>query len=110
SFGEKDLVTLHQYQHNFSMDEQADEEKTEKRNKKREEKGLSEGASSFKNMSIKLDGNKYIVDAYGYHQVFTKISDSLIRDKNGIEYHKIMDEYDHSAIRWIDENRKKDNY
>src|SRR5699024_750225 len=36
SFGEKDLVTLHQYQHNFSMDEQTDEEKTEKRNKKRE--------------------------------------------------------------------------
>ena len=67
----------------------------------REEKGLENGLTEYKLLTIETKGNKYIVSALGYYQEFTKLSDTIIRDRDGTEYKFVEDEASHDLLRWM---------
>lgn len=66
------------------------------------EKGLEDGVHTYRDLKVKVDGNQYILTAYGYSQEFTKLSDTIIRDANGIEYRK-LGPASHDTLYWMAE-------
>lgn len=70
-------------------------------NEKREillEKGLEDGVVTYEDLTVEVKGNTYIVSAYGYSQEFTRLSDTIIRDSNGIEYFKTFSSATHEDL------------
>ncbi|MER2109661.1 MAG: hypothetical protein ABS889_01870, partial [Desemzia incerta] len=62
------------------------------------EMGLVEGIASYEDVTIEVKGDTYIVSAYGYSQEFTKLSDTIIQDSNGIEYFKVSSNNTHDDL------------
>ncbi|WP_208559449.1 helix-turn-helix transcriptional regulator [Marinilactibacillus kalidii] len=67
------------------------------------EKGIEDGTKEYPDMTIELDKNYYVVTANGYSQRFKKLSDSIIQDLDGNEYHKTLSENTHKSLRMMDE-------
>lgn len=100
SFSENDLLMLNEY---MPIGPFMNPARIKKKQQEFDEKGLADGMTEYKDLKIKVEGNKYILTAYGYKQEFTKLSDTIIRDENGTEYYKLQDTSMHKIIYHIAE-------
>ncbi|GEK90777.1 hypothetical protein AKA01nite_03990 [Alkalibacterium kapii] len=57
--------------------------------------------NNYNNLRIEVDNDKYIVTAHGYSQEYTRLSDTIIKDSNGLEYYKALSETSHDSLFWI---------
>lgn len=98
SFDEKSLVLWNNrnYMANITLDME-DEEISEIHGRWLE-MGLVEGIATYEDVTIEVKGDTYIVSAYGYSQEFTKLSDTIIQDSNGIEYFKVSSNNTHDDL------------
>ncbi|WP_188204619.1 helix-turn-helix transcriptional regulator [Desemzia incerta] len=98
SFDEKSLVLWNNrnYMANITLDME-DEEISEIHGRWLE-MGLVEGIATYEDVTIEVKGDTYIVSAYGYSQEFTKLSDTIIQDSNGIEYFKVFSNNTHDDL------------
>lgn len=98
SFDEKSLVLWNNrnYVANITLDME-DEEISEIHGRWLE-MGLVEGIATYEDVTIEVNGDTYIVSAYGYSQEFTKLSDTIIQDSNGIEYFKVFSNNTHDDL------------
>lgn len=98
SFDEKSLVLWNNrnYVANITLDME-DEEISEIHGRWLE-MGLVEGIATYEDVTIEVKGDTYIVSAYGYSQEFTKLSDTIIQDSNGIEYFKVSSNNTHDDL------------
>lgn len=98
SFDEKSLVLWNNrnYMANITLDME-DEEISEIHGRWLE-MGLVEGIATYEDVTIEVKGDTYIVSAYGYSQEFTKLSDTIIQDSNGIEYFKVFSNSTHDDL------------
>ena len=98
SFDEKSLVLWNNrnYMANITLDME-DEEISEIHGRWLE-MGLVEGIATYEDVTIEVKGDTYIVSAYGYSQEFTKLSDTIIQDTNGIEYFKVFSNSTHDDL------------
>lgn len=106
SIDEGDMVMLNQYSSILGglITPYMTPDKIQKMREEWEEKGLADGLNDYKDLIITVDGNKYILTAYGYRQEFTKLSDTIIRDENGIEYYELPGGAMHEALYGLAEN------
>lgn len=65
--------------------------------------GMEAGLHEFDDLSIEVYGQHYIVTADGLLMEFTRLSDTIIRRADGIEYRKVLDEHAHDSMHWIGE-------
>ncbi|MCC5889858.1 MAG: helix-turn-helix transcriptional regulator [Alkalibacterium sp.] len=65
--------------------------------------GLEAGVHEFDNLNISVFGQHYIVSADGLQMEFTRLSDSIIRNSEGIEFYRVQDESAHDSLFWIHE-------
>lgn len=63
------------------------------------EAGLADGAIEYDDLTVEVQDEMYIVSAHGYHQSFERVTETMIRDSNGTEYHKILDVPSHETLR-----------
>lgn len=96
SFGEQDMLVLNEF--SVWILPFMDPNEIQKKQAELEEKGLENGLTEYKLLTIETKGNKYIVSALGYYQEFTKLSDTIIRDMNGIEYKLIEEKSAHDLL------------
>lgn len=96
SFGEQDMLVLNEF--SVWILPFMDPTDIQKKQAELEEKGLENGLTEYKLLTIETKGNKYIVSALGYYQEFTKLSDTIIRDMNGIEYKLIEEKSAHDLL------------
>jgi len=104
SFGSDDMVVLNRYNPGGIMI--SPDTNPEKINEMREEwmeKGLEDGVHTYEDLKIETAGTTYLVTAHGYSQEFTKLSDSIIKDANGIEYYLEIPSESHESLYWIAE-------
>lgn len=98
SFDEKSLVLWNNrnYEANITLD--MEDEEISKIHGRWLEMGLVEGIATYEDVTIEVKGDTYIVSAYGYSQEFTKLSDTIIQDSNGIEYFKVFSNNTHDDL------------
>jgi transcriptional regulator with XRE-family HTH domain len=65
--------------------------------------GLEEGLVTYKDLSIEVVEETYIVSAYGYQQRFERLSDSVIQDANGTEYSIVRPSSSHRTLNTLAE-------
>ena len=53
--------------------------------------GMEDGSTLYEDLSISLDGDTYVVEAQGYSERYTRLSDTILRDSNGNEYRRVSD-------------------
>lgn len=100
SFGRNDLLILNDYGFVIiTPDMNASE--INKKAEKAKENGLIDGLTHYEKLEVTTEEDKYIVKSYGYYQEFTKLSDSIIRDANGIEYRFLQKESNHGTINFL---------
>lgn len=100
SFGDSDMMIFNQYEvPRISPD--VIPETIHKKHKEWEEKGLADGLYKYKDLKITLEENKYILTAYGYHQEFTRISDTIIKSGDDIEYYLQQPNSSHRSLQWL---------
>ena len=111
SFGSKDFVILNDYgeRYQFFLPGTSQKE-VDSMHKEWEEKGLKSGVHAHKNMKIKTEGNTYIVEAYGYRQLFERLSGSIIKDANGVEYYLIDARDSHEFLQEYGKRITEDNF
>lgn len=63
------------------------------------EAGLADGAIEYDDLTIEVMDEMYIVSAHGYQQNFERVTEMMIRDSNGTEYHKILDAPSHESLQ-----------
>ena len=63
------------------------------------EAGLADGAIEYDDLTVEVQDEMYIVSAHGYQQSFERVTETMIRDSNGTEYHKILDMPSHQTLR-----------
>ncbi len=61
--------------------------------------GLADGAIEYDDLTVEVQDEMYIVSAHGYRQNFERVTETMIRDSNGTEYHKILDMPSHETLR-----------
>ncbi|MBM6615181.1 helix-turn-helix transcriptional regulator [Desemzia sp. RIT804] len=103
SFGEEDLVILNEHDMISWLTPDSDPAEVEEIRQKWIERGLEDGIVKYNDLKVAAEDDKYIVTAYGYSQKFTKLSDTIIRDENGIEYYNVATEQMHDSLYWIAE-------
>ncbi|MDE1549638.1 helix-turn-helix transcriptional regulator [Jeotgalibaca caeni] len=102
SISDKDLMLLNQYHKDWILPDTSLEE-VQKQREEWKEKGLEDGLHHYEDLQIIVEGNQYIVTAYGYRQEFTKLSDTILKDENGIEYYLDSPEESHTLLEFIAE-------
>lgn len=100
SFGNKDMLIFNQYEDSLITPDVIPET-IHKKQAEWEEKGLADGLYKYKDLKITLEGNKYILTAYGYYQEFTRISDTIIESGDDIEYYLQQPNSSHKTLRWL---------
>lgn len=63
------------------------------------EAGLADGAIDYDDLTVEVQDEMYMVSAHGYQQSFERVTETMIRDSNGTEYHKILDMPSHKTLR-----------
>ena len=63
------------------------------------EAGLTDGVIEYDGVKIEVQDQMYIVSAHGYQQKFERVTETMIRDSNGTEYHKIIDVSSHESLQ-----------
>lgn len=106
SIGKDDLVVLNEHDMITSLTPESDPEAIEEIRQEWIDRGLKDGITAYDDLKIEVEGNKYIVTAYGYSQKFTKLSDTIIRDENGLEYYIVASEQMHDSLYWIADELK----
>lgn len=103
SIAKKDLVILNDHDMLTFITPDTDAEKMEQIRQEWIERGLEDGIATYDDLKVEVEGDKYIVTAYGYSQTFTKLSDTIIRDENGIEYYTVAPKSMHDSLYWMAE-------
>lgn len=101
SFGKEDLVILNEHDMLSWLTPDSDPADIEEVRQEWIEKGLENGIVKYDDLKVVVEDDKYIVTAYGYSQKFTKLSDTIIRDENGIEYYNVATEQMHDSLYWM---------
>lgn len=102
SLGTDDMVILNEFGGNAWINPDMNPEKINELREEWIEKGLENGVHAYKDLKVKVEGDTYILTAYGYSQEFTKLSDTIIRDANGIEYRRLGPAA-HESLYWMAE-------
>lgn len=100
SFDQSSVVTFNRYQLGI-VNPQITAEEHEDLLEDWLSKGLEDGVNSYQNLEIVVDGNNYIISAQGLLMEFTRLSSTIIRDSNGIEYYKVLAEDTHDDLQMI---------
>lgn len=108
SFDRNSLAIYNSHGFNDTLRSDQDEDNIPLGGKELLEKGIEDGTKEFPDMKIELDKNYYVVTANGYSQRFKKLSDSIIQDLDGNEYHRVASENTHDSLRWMDEVMKEE--
>lgn len=98
SFDKDSLVVWNQYNILSNLTPNTNPEDINEMREEWLEKGLEDGIITYEDLTIKVDGNTYLVSGYGYSQEFTRLSDTIIRDANGIEYFKTFSSSTHEDL------------
>lgn len=98
SFDQDSLVVWNQYNLLSMLTPDSGSDEINEKREKLLEKGLEDGVVTYDDLAIEVEGNTYIVSAYGYSQEFTRLSDTIIRDSNGIEYFKTYSNSTHEDL------------
>lgn len=106
SFDSESAVILNQYGPWPSVPESTDESDEDDKepldNQETEgellAKGLEEGMNHYENLDIDVYGQQYIINADGLLMEFTRLSSTIIRSSDGIEYYKVLDESVHDSL------------
>lgn len=105
SFDNNSVVMFNRYNQGLITPE-TDPEVVEEHREEWLEKGLEDGVSTYEDMRIAVEEDTYVVTAHGYSQEFTRLSGTIIRDANGIEYYQVFDEANHEDLYFIAEELK----
>lgn len=72
-------------------------------------RGLEDGLNTYRNLEVDVDEETYIVSAQGLRIEFTRLSSTIIRNEDGIEYHRVLDESTIDDLSSIDEWLTEEN-
>lgn len=97
SFDSNSVMILNQY--TGLIKPNVDVQELEELKEEQAEAGLADGAIEYDDLTVEVQDEMYIVSAYGYRQSFERVTETMIRDSNGTEYHKILDMPSHEILR-----------
>lgn len=66
---------------------------------------------NYENLKVELVENTYVVTGQGYHEIFERLSENVIRDTEGTEYYIINQSPMHDSLQYfseLDEKERKD--
>lgn len=72
-------------------------------------RGLEDGLNTYRNLEVDVEEETYIVSAQGLRIEFTRLSSTIIRNEDGIEYHRVLDESTIDDLSSIDEWLTEEN-
>lgn len=108
SFDSNSLIIWNRYFPAF-INPSVDPEKINEMYEEWLEKGLEDGLVTYKDLTVEVEEDTYIVSGHGYIQEFVRLSDKVIRDSNGTEYFKNASVSSHDVFNNPPEELENDN-
>lgn len=109
SFDQNSAVTFNRYQLSF-IDPQISADEHEVVLEEWLSKGIADGVNSYQNLEVEVDGDNYVVSAQGFLMELTRLSSTIIRDSNGIEYRKVLEQDIHEDLHMMAEYYEEEYY
>lgn len=109
SFDQNSTVTFNRYQLSF-IDPQVSPDEHEVVLEEWLSRGIADGVNSYQNLEVEVDGDNYVVSAQGFLMELTRLSSTIIRDSNGIEYRKVLEQDIHEDLHMMAEYYEEEYY
>ncbi|PRY81030.1 helix-turn-helix transcriptional regulator [Alkalibacterium olivapovliticus] len=109
SFDQNSAVTFNRYQLSF-VDPQVSPDEHEVVLEEWLSRGIADGVNSYQNLEVEVDGDNYVVSAQGFLMELTRLSSTIIRDSNGIEYRKVLEQDIHEDLHMMAEYYEEEYY
>lgn len=109
SFDQNSAVTFNRYQLSF-IDPQVSPDEHEVVLEEWLSRGIADGVNSYQNLEVEVDGDNYVVSAQGFLMELTRLSSTIIRDSNGIEYRKVLEQDIHEDLHMMAEYYEEEYY